>query len=748
VAGRTPRTAPMTVIHRCLAALLLLSSVPGMRAQSAPLLASGESAASHEAITLIPYEYLDENGKRIDASGDRTIWTTLLPEQWATLRVQVCSAEAAMPEHAPGEMTRRAGVPEVRISVEVLGSDFRRAPDVEVEPARENSDWRTDEFGVFSLRVAVPRHEGEHYFIFTAEDDAIHTLALSISVKSPNWILWLALGLVGGLALLLTGMTIGSEGLQGAAGAKFREKLHSLTRSPVRGVMAGMVATFFTQSSTATTVMLVGFVRAGLMTLRQSLGPIFGAAIGTTITVQLIAFNVQAYSLAMMAVGFTLSFLVRSPKVAAAGKILFGFGMIFFGMKIMGDVITPLKASPGFHAVLAGLTTRPLWCLIVTAIFTALVHSSGATLGIALTLANQGLLTIDQSLWIIYGANIGTTITAILASIGGSTEAKRVALAHLLFKLGAVALFSFWFMPDLLAWMAVKVSQGMAAALPGVPLLANTTARQMANADTVLCVISTFLALAFGRGALERTVVWLVPPGEDEKKEARAKYLDLALLESPQLALGAATREISRMARFVEEMAKGSLKALETRDPETVQWLARRDDKVDRAFDRINSFLTQLTGKSGTPQEMDRAIGLLYVINDLESIGDLVVKILLPLVNKMIDMDIHLSEEGMEDVRQLHQLVNDSLSKTILALTTPGEAELFHEVVQRQEEMQVTGRRLHLRHLKRLREGQHETIDTSSVHLDLINYLLRMHYHIFSIAWTVSRGVSTHDDMP
>jgi phosphate:Na+ symporter len=633
-----------------------------------------EVDAATSEIALFPLEHIDANGHHVDDSGDQTIWTTS-PPQHATLRLQVSPAGTKLPSAQPGKIIRRPGAPgRHRIHVE---SD---PPGLDFEPLGENQDWHTAENGVFGISVPVPDSVGEYRFIFKAEDPRVATLSMGITVESPNWLLWLALGMLGGLALFLYGMSVGSEGLQESAGSRFREMLESLTGNPVRGVLTGVVVTIFTQSSSATTVMLVGFVRAGLMTLRQSFGPIFGAAVGTTLTVQLLAFKIQAYSLPLMAVGFLMMFfLARSPRGAAIGKAIFGFGMIFFGMLVMGEVIEPMKSNPGFHDLITRLTSRPLWCLIFVTLFTAVVQSSAATIGIALTLANQGLLGLDEALPIIFGANIGTCITALLASLGGSVDGKRVAWAHLLFKAFGVALFLFWPMYPLLAWMAEGVSSAMHSWLPDVGFLEDTVARQMANADTILNVVATAVAILVLRGPLERSVCVIVPAKDEDKGVGRAKYLDLALLESPQLALGSATREISRMGRFVEEMVRGSQRALESRDSAELEWLRRRDDKVDRAFDRLNTFLTQLTGKNPGQEITNRAIGLLYVINDLESIGDLVVKIEVPIINKMIDQDLKFSGDGLKELVDLHERVNDSLSKTMLALTTPTEGELFDE---------------------------------------------------------------------
>ena len=286
----------------------------------------------------------------------------------------------------------------------------------------------------------------------------------------------------------------------------------------------------------------------------------------------------------------------------------------------------------------------------------------------------------------------------------------------------------------------------MAGWFSDVALLENTPARQLANAHTLFSVLTAMVALLFLQRPLEAVVVRLVP-SEPEKGEGRAKYLDETLMETPVLALGATKREISRMGRLVEEMVKRCGELMRTRDPEIVQWLNRRDDKVDRSFSRINKFLTQLTAGKLSTEESERAIGMLYMINDIESVGDLVVKNLVPIVNKMIDHNLELSEEGLADILEIHAQVVDSLTKTMIAFADREEQDLFEEVIDRQEDLQVEGRRLHLRHLRRLQEGLRESIETSTIHLDIISCLLRMHYLCHSICWTGSRGVAAHEEL-
>ena len=396
--------------------------------------------AQPRSAEIIPYQHFDANGIFLDLSGDGTIWPAL-PHQHALLRVQLVPEGGERITPQPGNIVRRQGIPATQIHVDAQ-------PDiVEFSPTFDQGGWLTDEHGIFEITVQVPEETGDHRFIFRTEDPAVAPLITTIKVRSANWVLWLVLGLIGGLAIFLHGMGIASQGLKDGAGNRLRDGLQRLTDKPSRGLLTGGAVTVLTQSSSATTVMLVGFVRSGLITLRQSFGPIFGAAIGTTLTVQLLAFRIQDYALSMIAVGGLLMFFgARRPRATAGGKVVFGFGLIFFGMAVMTDVIEPLKTSPAFVEMITRLTSRPILCTVVATVFTAIVQSSGATLGIAITLANAGLLSIDEALPIIFGANIGTCATALLASVGGSSDGKRVALAHLIFKVGGVLVFLPWFM--------------------------------------------------------------------------------------------------------------------------------------------------------------------------------------------------------------------------------------------------------------------------------------------------------------
>ena len=347
------------------------------------------------------------------------------------------------------------------------------------------------------------------------------------------------LALFGGMALLLYGIQLVGEGLQRAAGGRLRHLLTGLAKNRVTAVASGAAVTAIIQSSSATTVMLIGFVSAGLMAFRQTLGVILGADIGTTFTVQLIAFRITDYALLLVGIGFTIVFVARRRAVKDIGQALLGFGLIFLGLKLILDGVAPLKANPLASQLLASVADSPAVALLAAAVFSALVHSSAATIGLALALAAEGLLRLDGAVAIVLGANIGTCATALAASVGTSAEAKRVAVAHIAFKLlGAALVFPF-----------IGPFTAVIATTAGDP------ARQIANAHTLFNFGISLVFLPFTPLAA-RAIEGLVPDDQPGDNPFRPRYLDERALDQPSLALGQATREALRMADVVQGMLR------------------------------------------------------------------------------------------------------------------------------------------------------------------------------------------------
>jgi phosphate:Na+ symporter len=525
------------------------------------------------------------------------------------------------------------------------------------------------------------------------------------------------LELAGGVSLLRYGLHLAGEGLQAVAGARLRYALASVTKNRVLGLGAGALITAILQSSSATTVMLVGFTGSGLLTFRQAMAVILGADVGTTATVQLLAFPVSEYALGVIAVGFLLFFFGGRQRTKTLGTALLGFGLIFLGLRLIASGAEPLVDSPWIGQAFVALGDHPVVGIAVSAAVTALLHSSAATIGIALALSAHGLLTLHGALPIILGANVGTCAPALISSLGGVPEAKRVALAHALFKVAGVVLV-YPVLPLFESWV-----EGSATAL----------AHQIANAHTLfnlgLAVVFLPFSVPFA-GVVARLVK--ERPRADEW--ARPKYLDPHVLDVPSLALSQATRETLRMADLVHEMVLDTIKAFEDGDQELVEAIERKEDWVDALNREIKLYITKLSEKSLTKEQLAREMVLLAVINDLENIGDIVDKNLMELAKKKLYKDLRFSESGVREMVELHALVERNFERVIAAFASQ-DAEVAKQVIEEKARISYKERQLKQAHIHRLHAGLPESIETSAIHLDVLTNLKRINSHVTNIAY-------------
>ncbi len=527
------------------------------------------------------------------------------------------------------------------------------------------------------------------------------------------------ISLFGGMALLLYGMQLVGEGLQLAAGGRMRQILGSITNSRFKGMMVGAFITAVIQSSSATTVMLVGFASSGLMDLTQTIGVILGADIGTTVTVQLIAFHISDYALLLVGMGFLLIFASKRRIFKYVGQAILGFGFIFFAMKVMSDAMVPLRESEIVKTLLVSLGDQPLFGIIVAAIFSALVHSSAATIGLALTLSLQGLLPLAAAIPVIFGANIGTCATALASSIGTKPEAKRVAMAHIFFKVVGVLVFLPFIHPF------ARLVELTTADVP----------RQIANAHTLFNVGITALLLPFS-AVLARFISSLVSEDKEGGGLFGPKYLDERMLETPALALGQATREALRMADIVSEMFTKTIATFSSEDPELIEFIQEKDDQVDTLDREIKHYLTKLSQQSLTDEQSKREIGILAFGNNMENIGDIVDKNLMDLAKKKLSKGVHFSEPGLKEIVLLHKKVLQNLELAISAFAS-GDPALAQQVLERKLEISQTERKFRQAHIQRLHEGYRESIDTSEIHLDVLTNLKRINSHITAVAYPI-----------
>jgi phosphate:Na+ symporter len=588
---------------------------------------------------------------------------------------------------------------------------------------------RTDVQGIARTTFTAGPKPGTCVVIATATAFPGAEHSFSVEVRSKTWWLFLAFGLLGGLGILVYGMMRASEALQKAAGDRLKHMLSVLTSNRVLGLLVGAGVTVVVQSSTATTVMLVGFANAGLMSFAQTLGIMLGADIGTTVTAQLIAFKLTEYALLMVAAGFGVIFIFKKGAPKHAGQLLVGIGFVFLGMKLMTDSMAPLRSYGPFLDAMVRMK-NPLLGLLISAAFTAAIHSSAATIGVIMALAMQGLVTLDAAIPLMFGANIGTCVTAIMACVGTRREAKRVALAHLVFKVTGVVIFMILLVP--FTRLVLAVSPGGAGG--DMAEIAKFAPRQIANAHTLFNVIIAFAFLPFV--GLFAAVIEKILPGESAQKKFGPEYLNAQYARFPALALEQAYREMLRMADITRNMVARSIDVFSKGDRAALDALQLEDDKVDILRSAITKYLTSLSQGELSEAQARRQVSLLRTVAKIEDMGDVVAREISHLGRKMADSDLRFSPDGLKQVLDYHACVLETVDAMISALKTT-DIGVARQLIDLKVKLVQEEKDLHMAHIVRLVRGCQESFDTSSIHLDLLTNLRRINSHVVDVCYAM-----------
>ncbi len=531
--------------------------------------------------------------------------------------------------------------------------------------------------------------------------------------------------LLGGLALFLFGIDKMSDALKNVAGEKMKDILAMLSSNRVMGLITGAIVTAVIQSSSVTTVMLVGFVTAGLMSLSQTIGVILGADIGTTITAQIVAFKVTKYALLLVAVGFGMLFISKKEKIQQYGYMIMGLGMLFFGMGVMKDAMEPLRTYQPFIDLMANMS-NPILGILISAIFTALVQSSSATMGVVIVLAMQGLITLNAGIALALGANIGTCVTAGIASLGKPREAVRVATTHVLFKVvGVLIILPFI---DPFAEFVIYISPAVAEGLTGKAAEASVLPRQVANAHTVFNIGIGVLFLPFV-SQFARLVYRIVPDRPiQETKEIRPKYLNELLFHTPSLALDAAQHELKRMGKRVDLMNTAMMPAVLTRDRESLLKVQDMDEEVDVLYKHIVNFLAKVSQLKLNEYQTDKMVKLMEAVNDLENIGDLIEVNMVDLGQRRIEKGFKISALTQQVINTLHVVVSDALKAAVRAVVEEDQA-YAKRVISMKTDMNQLVEQARLHQAERLVSEDSGKFEAYSVEVDIIEKLKRIYYH-------------------
>ncbi len=531
--------------------------------------------------------------------------------------------------------------------------------------------------------------------------------------------------LIGGLGIFFYGMRIMSEGLKGIAGERLKSILAAVTKLPIIGILVGAGVTCFVQSSSATTVMVVGFVNAGLLTLKQAISVVMGANIGTTFTAWLVSsmsvFKVTQYALPVIGIGFVVNTFSRKKKTKFLGQVLIGFGLLFLGLDFMKDAFVPLKSSPYVKEMFLTFSRNPLMGVIVGMVFTVLLQSSSATIAIVQIMAFNGLISFPAAIPIIIGDNIGTTITAQLAAVGGTISARRTAMSHTLFNtIGAGYMLIFIY-----TGLFVKAIEFI------VPVELSTTTIMffIAVSHSVFNVVNTMVFLPF-IGVLERASIWLVPK-KAGAVEIGPQYLEKHLLNTPPIAMEQARRETVRMLDLASKSVTSAVKTFIENDLTEIKKVGELEQVVDNLQSEITQYLVDLSRRTLSDEESERLPVLIHSVNDVERIGDHAENIT-ELSERKIEQKLPFSDEGIKELTLMWNELNGMMSATEEALSK-NDVSIAATVISREKKIDKFQFDLKKSHVNRLNERSCD-IRSGVVFIDFVDNLEKIGDHLVNIA--------------
>ena len=525
------------------------------------------------------------------------------------------------------------------------------------------------------------------------------------------------IGLIGGIGLFLYGMKVMGDGLENAAGDKLKSILEKVTSNSVMAVLIGAAVTAIIQASGATTVMVVGFVNAGLMNLYQAAGVIMGANIGTTVTALIVSFKFQTIAPLFVGIGVAIVYIAKSKKNREIGNIILGFGILFVGMGIMSDSMLPLKTSETFKNIMLMISGNWFLGLLLGMVITALVQSSSVVTGVLIALTTTGAIDMGIALPVIFGCNIGTCITAILSSIGTNKTARKAALIHLLFNVIGTIIF--------IPLMGVLTN--IVVYLSPVDIK-----RQIAFSHIIFNVSNTIIMLPFIKYLV--AIANKLIPGEDEQEKMGVKYIDDRVLETPVIAVGQMMKEVVRMANKAKENLQVSMEAFRNNDDSLVQKVYENEKLINILDQEITTYLVRLSNKELSEEQIGIVTSTFHVVNDIERIGDHAEN-LADLTSEKIMKRLEFSEEAIEDLKHIYDYTLNALEVSIDSYEHRdiGKAESIIAIEQRIDALEGE---LREGHIKRLNNGTCNAF-TGTIFLDIISNFERIGDHATNIAESV-----------
>jgi phosphate:Na+ symporter len=597
----------------------------------------------------------------------------------------------------------------------------------------------TDSAGIASTTFRLGDKPGEYAIIAklggASDIEKAQFVAYRFYGRAPDWLAIMAFGLLGGLAFFLYGIHIMSEGLKRAAGSKMKSVLEKLTGSKIAGLGLGTIGTVIIPSSSAISVMLVSFVNAGIMKFKQTLPVILGAAVGTTIIAQLIAFKLSDFSLLIIAAG-ALSFLFGTKAgLRDTGLSLLGFGVLFFGMDIMSGSMEPLRTYQPFIELMLRLDS-PVVGLLLGAAFTALIQSSSAFIGLLMILAGQGLISIEMSLAFVLGANLGTPATAIVASIKTAAEAKKVAAAQFFYKLAMVLIF-IWLLEPVASLLVFISPSAQDAGLSTFAMLP----RQIANGHTLYSLVLAALALPFtGQFALFIDYIF--------KKQAapktNTKYLNYSVLSTPAIAIELVKKEIARMWGKLLTLNDAALASFVSSDNSILAKLETERESFKAARDETNAYLVKILQGSGYKNAAE-TYRLLQIVTELSHVNDLLTKQLHRRAEKWIERNYAFTNESRDQIVKYYRLSMEILRNSLSAFSG-GSSFSAAEIDQAYQNSKTLAREIELDHYQRMITGAAADSLNSKTYIELLNVFRLAGEHGRNISALIGNGGNSQPD--
>lgn len=533
----------------------------------------------------------------------------------------------------------------------------------------------------------------------------------------------IAISLIAGLGMFLYGMNVMGDGLQKAAGDKLKKIIEMLTTNRIMGVLVGAVVTGIIQSSSATTVMTVGFVNAGIMTLKQAIGIIMGANIGTTVTAQLVSFSIEKYAPIAIGIGVLFWLFSKNTTVKNFSEILIGFGILFVGMNFMKAAAAPVSEMQSVHNAMLYLSKNPLLGVLAGFMITGTIQSSSASIGILIVLASQGVLPITAALPVLYGDNIGTCVTSLLSTIGASRNSKRTALMHLCFNVIGTILF------------IVVLSRPIIRIVENVD--PTNVPRQIANAHTLFNLVNVVILLPFSN-YIVKLAYKLVPLNEEDEDEklATTKFLDDRMLETPSIALSNTVDEIIRMASRSTRSLNYAYDSIKSGSDELRSKSFDYEQIVNSLQYDITNFLFKLTTRNLSDAERIKTDVLFHIVNDIERVGDHAENIA-EISQELSDKNVVFSEEAIKELDLIFDIASNNFYDSITAIKT-NNLELAETVAQREKKVDLLEQSARNSHMARLHE-ESCSVEAGIYFLDIISNLERISDHSKNIVEEMNR---------